>query len=172
MSQKNRLHAVPDPSLELSRRDDGFVVTARWHTDTGSDEINGPDEVVIRIANEAAPEVRRHGITSAVLHRMGRQVDDMVAEFHDMPSVGAYQVMVGRYIESRLAELAQARGATADGFEADLLAVYEDLAERRHGDPLGALSTVTGRTRAALGRLLDVARQRNDQEGPSREHLA
>ncbi|NES28161.1 hypothetical protein GCE86_08575 [Micromonospora terminaliae] len=163
---------MPDPSLELSRRDDGFVVTARWNSDTGSDEINGPDEVVIRISNEAAPEVRRHGITSAVLHRMGRHVDDMVAEFHHMPSVGAYQVMASRYIEGRLAELAQARGATADGFEADLLAVYEDLAERRHIDPLGALATVTGRTRAALGRLLDIARQRNDQEGSSREHLA
>ncbi|MET8909543.1 hypothetical protein [Micromonospora sp. NPDC004551] len=172
MSQKNRLHAVPDRPLELSRRDDGFVVTARWHTDTGSDEINGPDEVVIRIADDATHEARQHGITSAVLHRMGRQVDDMVAEFHDMPSVGAYQVMVGRYIESRLAELAQARGATADGFEADLLAVYDDLAGRRHADPLGALATATGRTRAALGRLLDAARQRNDQEGPSRERLA
>ncbi|MGC3862381.1 hypothetical protein ACPSM1_19610 [Micromonospora chersina] len=172
MSQKHPLHAVPDPSLELSRRDDGFVVTARWHSDTGSDEINGPDEVVIRISDEAAPEVRRHGITSAVLHRTGRQVDDMVAQFHDMPSVGAYQVMVGRYIESRLAELAQARGATADGFEADLLAVYEDLAGRRHADPLGALATATGRTRAVLSRLLDVARQDNDQEGGSRERLA
>ncbi|MET7969798.1 hypothetical protein [Micromonospora sp. NPDC005305] len=163
---------MPDPSLELSRRDDGFVVTARWHSDTGSDEINGPDEVVIRIQDEAGPEVRRHGITSAVLHRTGRQVDDMVAEFHDMPSVGAYQVMVGRYIENRLAELAQTRGATADGFEADLLAVYEDLASRRHADPLGALATATGRTRAALGRLLDIARQRNNQGGPSRERLA
>ncbi|SCL50796.1 hypothetical protein [Micromonospora chersina] len=172
MSQKHPLHAVPDPSLELSRRDDGFVVTARWQSDTGSDEINGPDEVVIRIHDEAGPEVRRHGITSAVLHRTGRQVDDMVAEFHDMPSVGAYQVMVGRYIESRLAELAQARGATADGFEADLLAVYEDLASRRHADPLGALATATGRTRAVLSRLLDVARQQDDQKGPSRERLA
>ncbi|ATO13244.1 hypothetical protein CO540_04890 [Micromonospora sp. WMMA2032] len=172
MSQKQPLHAGPDRPLELSRRDDGFAVTARWNSDTGSDEINGPDEVVIRISDEATPEVRRHGITSSVLHRTGRQVDDMVAEFHDMPSAGAYQVMVGRYIEGRLAELAQARGATADGFEADLLAVYEDLASRRHADPLGALATTTGRTRAALGRLLDVARHRNDQEGPSREHLA
>ncbi|TYB39740.1 hypothetical protein FXF50_05015 [Micromonospora sp. AP08] len=172
MSQKNPLRAVPDRPLELSRRDDGFVVTARWHSDTATDEINGPDEVVIRISDEAAPEVRQHGITSAVLHRMGRQVDDMVAEFHDMPSVGAYQVMVVRYIESRLAELAQARGATADGFEADLLAVYEDLASRRHADPVGALATATGRTRAVLSRLLDVARQHNDQEGPSRERLA
>ncbi|MFE9959156.1 hypothetical protein [Micromonospora sp. NPDC005299] len=171
MSQKNPLHAVPDRFLELSRRDDGFVVTARWNSDTGSDEINGPDEVVIRISDEAAPEVRRHGITSAVLHRMGRRVDDMVAEFHAMPRVGAYQVMVGRYIEGRLAELAQARGATADGFEADLLAVYEDLAGRQHADPLGALATATGRTRAVLSRLLDIARH-NDQEGPSRERLA
>lgn len=171
MFQEHPLHAVPDRPLELSRRDDGFAVTARWNSDTGSHEINGPDEVVIRISDEATPEVRRHGITSSVLHRIGRQVDDMVAEFHDMPSAGAYQVMVGRYIERRLAELAQARGATANGFEADLLAVYEDLANRRHADPLGALATATGRTRAALGRLLDVARQRNDQEGPSREHL-
>lgn len=170
MSQEHPLHAVPDRPLELSRRDDGFAVTARWNSDTGSHEINGPDEVVIRISDEATPEVRRHGITSSVLHRIGRQVDDMVAEFHDMPSAGAYQVMVGRYIERRLAELAQARGATANGFEADLLAVYEDLANRRHADPLGALATATGRTRAALGRLLDVARQRNDQKGPSREH--
>ncbi|MET8832890.1 hypothetical protein ABZV78_03090 [Micromonospora sp. NPDC004540] len=83
----------------------------------------------------------------------------MVAEFRAVPSVGACQVMVGRYIEGRLAELAQARGASADGFEADLLAVYDDLAERRHADPLGALATATGRSRTDLDQLLDVARR-------------
>ncbi|MGR6320080.1 hypothetical protein Q2K19_25460 [Micromonospora soli] len=165
MSAQNPLHAVPDPSLELTRRDDGFVVTARWRTHAGSSAITGPDEVVIRVADDAAPEVRTRGVTSAVLHRTGRQVDDMVAEFHDLPNVGAYQVMVRRYIEGRLAELAQARGAAADGFEADLLEVFEDLAGRGHPDPLGALATAAGQSRPALDHLLDVARQRNDQEG-------
>ncbi|MFE9694297.1 hypothetical protein [Micromonospora sp. NPDC005806] len=160
MSQENRLHAVPDQPAELSRRDEGFVVTARWHTETGSRGINGPDEVVIRITDDATPDVRARGITSAVVHRTGRQVDDMVAEFHDMPSVGAYQVMVRRYIEGRLAELAQVRGATADGFESDLLAVFDDLAGRGHADSLGVIATATGRSRAALDHLLYVARQR------------
>ncbi|MFE9691922.1 hypothetical protein [Micromonospora sp. NPDC005806] len=159
MAQKNRLHSVPDPSPELSRRHDGFVVTARWHAHAGSSAITGPDEVIIRVAEDAVPEVRTRGITSAVLHRTGRQVDDMVAEFHDLPSVGAYQVMVRRYIERRLAQLARARGATADGFEADLLEVFEDLAGRGHRDPLGALATATGRSRQALERLLDMARR-------------
>ncbi|MGR6320111.1 hypothetical protein Q2K19_25305 [Micromonospora soli] len=159
MSQQN-----PDRSVELSRRDEGWVVTARWHPGTRSGGINGPDEVVIRIPDDAAPEVRERGITSAVLHRVGRHVDEMVAEFHHLPSVGAYQLMVDRYIEGRLAELAQARGATAAGFESDLLAVFEDLAGRGHADPLGALATATGRTRNALDGLLDVARQGDDQE--------
>jgi hypothetical protein len=165
MSQENRLHAVPDRSDELSRRDDGYIVTARWRAGAGSGEINGPDDVVIRVADDAAPEVRARGITSAVLHRAGRQVDNMVAEYHELPSVGAYQVMVRRYIEDRLAELAQARGATAHGYEYDLLAVLEDLAGRRHSDPLGALATATGRPREALAHLLDVARQRHTHDG-------
>ncbi|MGW5666760.1 hypothetical protein [Micromonospora sp. NPDC003776] len=165
MTQRKRLHAVSDPSPELSRRDDSFVVTARWRTDAGPTEITGPDEVVIRVADDAAPEVRARGVTSAILHRMGRHVDDMVAEFHDMPSVGAYQVMVRDYIEGRLAELAQARGATADGFESDLLDVFEDLAGRGHTDPLGALATATGRSRQALEHLLDAARQRDHRDG-------
>lgn len=150
---------------ELSRRDSGRIITARWHTDPGPTSITGPDEVVIRLADDAAPEVRERGVTSEVLHRIGRQVDDMVAEFNELPSVGAYQVMVWRYIERRLAELAQARGATADGFEADLLAVFEDLIDRGNPDALGALAGATGRQREALDRLLDVARQRNDHGG-------
>ena len=158
-------HVDHRPVAELSREDTGFVITARWHTDTGSPGITGPDEVVIRIADNAAPEVRERGITSAVLHRMGRQVDDMVAEFHLLPSVGAYQVMVRRYIEGRLAELAQVRGATAAGYESDLLAVFEDLTGRGHNDPLGALATATGRPREDLDRLLDVARQRPGHDG-------
>ncbi|MCW3817892.1 hypothetical protein ONA91_25920 [Micromonospora sp. DR5-3] len=160
MSQENR-----DRPVELSREDEGYVITARWHNDDGSHEISGPDEVIIRLADGAAPEVRQWGVTSAVLHRMGRQVDDMVAEAHEMPSVGAYQVMVRRYIEGRLAELAKARGTTADGFEIDLLAVFEDLAGRGHADPLGTLATATGRSRADLDHLLGVARQRDDHDG-------
>ncbi|RQW94854.1 hypothetical protein [Micromonospora globispora] len=150
-----------DQPVELSRKDTGCVITARWHTDPGPMSITGPDEVVIRLADDAAPEIRERGVTSEVLHRMGRQVDDMVAEFHELPSVGAYQVMVRRYIEGRLAELAQVRGAVADGFESDLLEVFEDLTGRRHKDPLGTLATVTGRSREALDHLLEVGRQRN-----------
>ncbi|WP_446215171.1 hypothetical protein [Micromonospora sp. IBHARD004] len=163
MSQEN--HGRAARSVELSREDNGCFVTARWHADGGSTEISGPDEVVIRVAEDAAPDGRGRGVTSAVLHRMGRQVDDMVAEFHELPSVGAYQVMVRRYIEGRLAALAQTRGATADGFQSDLLAVFDDLAGRRNPDPLGALATATGRSREALNQLLDGARQRNDHEG-------
>jgi hypothetical protein len=161
MFQENRGRAVPDRSVELSREDTGWVITARWHSDVGPAGINGPDEVVIRVADDAAPEVRERGITSAVLHPMGRQVDDMVAEFHVLPSVGAYQVMVRRYIEGRLAELARERGAEADGFESDLLAVFVDLAGRGHADPLGSLATATGRSQESLNSLLDVARKRN-----------
>lgn len=150
---------VPIRAVELSRADEGYVITARWHSGLGTSGITGPDEVVIR-AEEAAPGARERGITSAVLHRMGRHIDDLVAEAHGLPAVGAYQVMVHRYVEGRLAELARARGATAPGFEADLLAVFEDLARRGHPDPLGALATATGRSRAALDRLLGVARQR------------
>ncbi|GAA4562808.1 hypothetical protein GCM10023176_05360 [Micromonospora coerulea] len=160
MSQEYRGRAVR--SVELSREDNGCYVTARWHTDTGSTEITGPDEVVIRIAGDAAPDGQGRGVTSAVLHRIARQVDDMVAEFHELPSVGGYQVMVRRYIEGRLAEFAQARGATADGFEADLLAVFVDLAGRGHADPLGSLATATGRSREDLDRLLDAARKGQD----------
>ncbi|SCF16405.1 hypothetical protein GA0074695_3910 [Micromonospora viridifaciens] len=151
-------------SVELSRKNEGCVVAARWRTGAGSRGINGPDEVVIRLAEDAAPEVRERGITSAALHQLGRQVDDMVAEFHDLPSVGAYQVMVHCYIEGRLAELAQARGATAPGFESDLLAVFEDLTGRGHVDPLGVLATATRRSREALHQLLDVARLRGDHD--------
>ena len=89
----------------------------------------------------------------------------MVAEFNELPSVGAYQVMVRRYIEGRLAELAQTRGATADGFESDLLTVFEDLIDRGNRDALGALASATGRQRETLDRLLDVARHRNDHGG-------
>ncbi|WP_130335513.1 hypothetical protein [Micromonospora kangleipakensis] len=163
MSQENHGHA--SRSVELSREDNGCFVTARWHADGGSAEISGPDEVVIRVADDAAPDGRGRGVTSAVLHRIARQVDDMVAEFHELPSVGGYQVMVRRYIEGRLAELAQARGVTAEGFESDLLAVFDDLAGRGHADPLGVLATATGRSREALNQLLDVARQRNDHQG-------
>ncbi|MEU5725018.1 hypothetical protein ABZ783_24765 [Micromonospora sp. NPDC047738] len=160
MSQENR-----DRAVELSREDEGYVITARWYNDGGSHEISGPDEVIIRLAYDAAPEIRQWGVTSAVLHRMGRQVDDMVAEAHEMPSVGASQVMVRRYIEGRLAKLAKARGTTAGGFESDLLTVFEDLTGRGHADPLGVLAMATGRPRTDLDQLLDVARQRNDHDG-------
>ncbi|WP_319463782.1 hypothetical protein [Micromonospora sp. RTP1Z1] len=154
-------------SVELSREDNGCVVTARWHADTGSTEITGPDEVVIRVAEDAAPEIRDRGVTSEVLHRIARQVDDMVAEFHELPSVGAYQVMVRRYVEGRLAELAQARGAEADGFESDLLAVFDDVAGRGNPDPLRVLAAATGRSREDLDHLLDAARRRHAH--PDRE---
>ncbi|SCL29786.1 hypothetical protein GA0070624_3951 [Micromonospora rhizosphaerae] len=165
MSQENRDRAASDRDVELSREDEGCVITARWRTGVASTAITGPDEVVIRVADKAAPEVRERGVTSAVLHRMGRQVDDMVAEFHVLPSVGAYQVMVRRYIEGRLTELAQVRGATAAGFESDLLTVFDDIARRGNPDPLGALATATGRQREALEQLLSVARERDDHDG-------
>ncbi|MFE9657947.1 hypothetical protein [Micromonospora sp. NPDC006431] len=81
-----------------------------------------------------------------------------------MPSVGAYQVMVRRYVEGRLAELARAWGRAAAGFESDLLTVFEDLTGRGQADPLGALAMATGRPRTDLDHLLDVARQRNDHD--------
>lgn len=165
MPPGNSNRVALDRSVELSRRESGCVITARWHTDAGPTSITGPDEVLIRVADDATPEVREKGVTSEVLHRMGRQVDDMVAEFHELPSVGAYQVMVRRYIEGRLAELARVRGATADGFESDLLTVFVDVAGRGNPDPLGALATATSRSREALDRLLDVARRRNDHDG-------
>ncbi|MFC4019137.1 hypothetical protein ACFOW4_14465 [Micromonospora sp. GCM10011542] len=165
MFQENHPHPAPGRAVELSRPDEGYVITARWHTDVESTAIIGPDEVVIRVADDVSPEVRERGVTSADLQRISRQVDDMVAEFHLLPSVGAYQVMVRRYIEGRLIELAQARGAAADGFESDLLAVFVDLAGRGDADPLGVLATATGRSREDLGRLLDVARLRTDHDG-------
>ncbi|SCG69804.1 hypothetical protein [Micromonospora inositola] len=165
MSQENRDRAMPARPAELSREDAGCIITARWHTNPGPSDLTGPDEVVIRVADDAAPEIRESGVTSAVLHRIGRQVDDMVAEFHELPSVGGYQVMVRRYLEGRLAELAQARGAKAEGFESDLLAAFQDVAGRGHGDPLAALASATGRSREALDHLLEVARQRNDHDG-------
>ncbi|MGS2619522.1 hypothetical protein ACVCAH_34180 [Micromonospora sp. LZ34] len=162
MPQERHDSAVSDRAAELSRKHAGYVITARWQTDAESTSITGPDDVVIRVADDAAPEVREEGVTSEVLRRVGRKVDGMVAEFHELPSVGAYQVMVRQYVEGRLAELARARGAATDGFESALLAVFEDLASRGHADPLGALATATGRSRKALDDLLDVARRRDE----------
>ncbi|MFI5488964.1 hypothetical protein [Micromonospora echinaurantiaca] len=143
----------------MSRAEAGYVIIARWRTDAEPTSITGPHEVVIRVAADAAPEVCEQGVTSEAVHRIGWKVDDMVAEFHQLPSAGAYQVMVRRYIEGRLAELA--RGVDAVGFESALLTVFEDLTSRGHADPLGALAAATGRSREALGSLLDAARQRD-----------
>ncbi|MEV4544754.1 hypothetical protein [Micromonospora echinaurantiaca] len=165
MSQPNRDRTGTDRSVELSRQSTGCVITARWRAGAEPVGNTGPDEIVVRVADDAAPDVRERGLTSEVLHRMEWQVDDMVAEFHQLPSAGAYQVTVRRYIEGRLAELA--RGAAGVGFESALLAVFEDLAGRGHADPLSALATATGRSPEALDHLLDVARQRRSRRRPS-----
>ncbi|WP_430792046.1 hypothetical protein [Actinoplanes sp. G11-F43] len=93
-------------------------------------------------------------ITSRTLRRAGRLVDEMTAEFHEMPSVGAYRVMVRQYAEDRLAEL------PADGFHRGLLDLYHKIDDDGRVEPVATLAAAMRMPEESVRACLRVARQR------------
>jgi hypothetical protein len=150
----------PHWTTETTRDDAGWIVTARWWGEKGEPASDGPREVVIRLADNASPDVRQRGVNSGVMRRLEHHVNDMAAEVHDMPSVGAYAVMARRYVEDRLAQLPAGPREGGDVYYRGLLELFEDVTAKGHPEPVNLLSTVMGIPKDTLKTRLRTARQR------------
>lgn len=118
----------------------GLIVSAEWD----DAESGGPQRVTI-----AAGE-----ITERTLRRVGRLVDDMTAEFHEMPAVGAFTIMIRQYVEDRLADL------PAEEFHRGLLDIYRKIDEEGGTDPVRVIAAATRMPEETVRACLRVARQR------------
>ncbi|GAA1635776.1 hypothetical protein [Actinoplanes couchii] len=124
----------------LERTKAGFTVVAEWD---GSD-FEGPQRVTVDGAEIGARTMRL----------VGRLVDDMTAEFHEMPFVGAFQVMVRQYAEDRLAEL------PADEFHSGLLALHDKIDSSGRVEAVATLAAAMRMPEETVRACLRVARQR------------
>nr|GID84752.1 hypothetical protein Ade03nite_36760 [Actinoplanes derwentensis] len=115
-------------------------VVAEWD----DQEIEGPQRVTISGAE----------ISSRTLRQVGRLVDDMAAELHEMPSAGAFRVMVRQYAEDRLAEL------PADGFHRGLLALHDKIDSDGRAEAVTTLAAAMRIPAESVRACLRVARQR------------
>jgi hypothetical protein len=95
------------------------------------------------------------------MRRAERHLDDMTAEFNEMPAVGGYQVMVRRYIEDRLAALP----ADGPGYRRGLLDILDDVTGRGHAEPEKVLAAAMRVPAETLDASLQVARQRLNRGG-------
>src|SRR4051794_22073550 len=127
---------------EVTREDSGWTITGRWWGQAGEPASDGPREVVIRLSDDASPEVRQRGVSSGVMRRMERHLTDMAAEVHRTPSVGAFDVMVREYLVRRLAQLPQSPRQGGDAYYTGLLDIFEDVTGRGHREPLNVLASV------------------------------
>jgi hypothetical protein len=73
-----------------------FNVLAEWDDTDDETYPVGPRRLSIELTGEAPG-----GIITDLLRRADRHLGDMIGEFNEMPAVGAYQVMVRRYLEDR-----------------------------------------------------------------------
>ncbi|HWS33464.1 MAG TPA: hypothetical protein VN408_12050 [Actinoplanes sp.] len=122
------------------RTEAGLSVVAEWD----DPEIEGPQRVTI-----AGEEV-----TPRVLRQVGRLLDDMTAEFHQMPATGAFPVMVRRYAEDRLAEL------PAGEFHRGLLALHDKIDSDGRTEAVSMLAAAMRMPEETVRACLRVARQR------------
>ena len=140
----SELQPSSDQVIEKTHEEAGWIIRSRWWGSAGNLTYDGPREVVIQLCADAPPEVCKRGIDQAVLHRLESQLSHMTVEFHEIPSVGAYQVMVRRYIDNRLADLPDGPRKAEDGYYAGLLDIFEDLTGRGHPEPLKAMALAMG----------------------------
>jgi hypothetical protein len=150
---------------ETTREDTGWIITGRWWGQAGEPASDGPREVVIRLSDDASPEVRQRGASSGVMRRMERHLADMAAEIHEMPSVGAFDVMVRTYLEQRVAQLPESPRKGGNAYYMGLLDIFEDLTGRGHREPLNALASVMEIPKDTLKTRLRIARQKRDTTG-------
>ncbi len=154
-------------SWEIERTGDvaGWTVTARWWGEADEPATEGPKEALIRLADDATPDVRVRGLNSGVLRRVERLVASMAAEVHEIPSAGAYEKMALEYVRSALDDLPPGpRSDDPDRYYEGLLAIHEDVIGRGHPEPLNLLARAMGVSRETVKTRLRVARQRRDRK--------
>lgn len=122
------------------RTESGLSVVAEWD----DPESVGPQRVTIT----------GEEVTSRVSRRVGRLVDGMIAELHEMPATGAFQVMVRQYAEDRLAEL------PADGFHRGLLALHDKIDADGRVEAVSTLAAAMRMPEETFRACLRVTRQR------------
>jgi hypothetical protein len=142
------------------REEDGLLVTAEWDDQEIDAPPSGPRRLEIRLTENAAADVRHRGITSGVMRRAERHLADLTTEFNTVPAVGAYDVMVRQYLQTRLADFPVGPRAGGDDYYRRLLALYDDLTGRGHPAPINALAAAMNIPKETVKTRLRTARRR------------
>ncbi|GAB2594318.1 hypothetical protein Aab01nite_82820 [Paractinoplanes abujensis] len=141
--------------MRLERRDLDLYIVAEWERDEGQADQTGPRRLAVEVAADSP-----HGITAGVMRRAARHLGEMTDEFNAAPVVGAYETMVRRYVEDRVAALPD----DGDDYHRGLLGIHADLVERGYEAPEKALARAMRVPQKTVHACLLVARQRLGRE--------
>lgn len=148
----------PDYSIGMEGTDAGWVVQARWFGNVGDVPSEGPREVLLRLSDDASPEVRQRGLNSGVMRRLERLVGQMTATIHEKPSVSSVSDVARAYVAEQVAGMPPGPRDDPDAYYAGLLKVFQGLIDMGYPQPVNLLSSVMGVPKDTLKTRLRKAR--------------
>jgi hypothetical protein len=136
------LQPSPDWAIESQRTDAGWLVKARWWGSVGEIPSEGPREVILRLTDEASPEVKQRGLNSGVMRRLERLVSDMTAEIQGSPQVSGVSDVARTFVIEKVAKLPGGPRDDPDAYYTGLLEIFQGLVDMGHPQPMNLLASV------------------------------
>ncbi|GAB2589173.1 hypothetical protein [Microlunatus antarcticus] len=112
------------------RRDEhGVIFEARWVERAGEDLSAGPDMLVLYVAPDASPTVRRRGMTAGLMRHMERYLTEQMREL-EQAAVADGDALVREEVEEFLAANPTSPRAGGDIYYAGLLRFWDQIESR------------------------------------------
>jgi hypothetical protein len=134
----------------LERRTVDLHVVAEWDSSESPAYPVGPRRLVVELTRPVPA-----GITSKSMRQVARHLDDMVAEFNEILSVGGHATMVRQYVEERLASLPP----DGDAYHRGLLVIHDELVGHGAASPESVLAAAMRVPVETMHACLQVARR-------------
>ncbi|MGC4758827.1 hypothetical protein [Micromonospora trifolii] len=155
-----QLQPPPGWAIEAAREDSGWIIEGRWWGQPNETASDGPREVVIRLSDDASPDVRQRGINSGVLRRLEQHLRDMTAQMNEEHGMKTFSEVVRAHVKERVSQLPEGPRQGGSVYYTGLLQLFEEVTGMGYPEPLNLIAEVMGIPKDTLKTRLRAARQR------------
>lgn len=149
-------------TIEATRTEAGWTMTARWEIREGRVTSSGPTEILIKPSGDASATAKGKGITTGVLRRLEALLSDMTAEAVGFGTQHVRPSEVARsYAAEQVAGMPASPRKDPAAYYGTLLRTFDGLARMGAAEPINILADVLDLPKNTVRTQLATARRRH-----------
>ncbi|MFI2647592.1 hypothetical protein [Micromonospora fulviviridis] len=152
-------------TIEATRTEAGWTMTARWEIQEGRVTSSGPTEILIEPTEDASATVKGKGITTGVLRRLEALLSDMAAEAVGRAQFVRPSDIARSYAAEQVAAMPASPRKDPAAYYGTLLRAFDGLARMGAAEPINVLADVLDLPKNTVRTQLATARRRSQPAG-------